>query len=753
MRLTSWRSRISCSSPASGRGAAGLAVVVLLCAFLLTPGQVEAHAFLERSDPEANDIVAEVPDQVRLWFTEPLEVQYSHAELFDSSGQRIETEDSVVGPDPYQLSLRLPADLPNGTYSVQWRNVSTADGHPETGYVPFTIGSSADVVVPVPPAQVDFGGPSAVVNAIGRWLSLLGVAGVAGSIVTWFWVLRPSTGRLSGEQRARMASRVRLLGLASVVVAIAGSFAALAVQTSTVGSALSVEDTLGVINGTRFGALWWIRVVLLLALGAFLYLPYAWNERFAPARWLGVGLAAAVMLPFSLNSHAAAPGVGRAAAVVTDWIHLGASSVWVGGLLTLLIGVVYASRGVPRDDRRATYAAIIPRFSTLAIISVVILGVTGLYASWLQVGNLVALRETSYGQTLLFKVALMLGMVVLGAVNLLYVAPRMRKTARSSVHFGRTVAAEVVLGVLVLFMVGLLTSLPTARDTIAAESGRTVFHIEQAGTHVSLYVTPGAVGSNRYTADFSLPASAFPGGTQVMLRTTPANDLEGVREVHLLETEPGRYEASGSELSVVGGWDLELILRRPDMADWRVTTDINIQSAPPEARAPGPAPRFPGTDGAIWMLVLGSAVLVTVVGVRRPGGRGIAGFGVALLAISLVGLGFNHEQPVAGANARNPIEPTTASIERGAELFAANCVACHGLNGEGDGELLASVDSSNSDLTAPHLLDHTEGELHWWISKGIGGTLMPGFEEELADEDIWHLVNYVQYLHENARDR
>jgi copper transport protein len=751
MRLTD-RFRVILSPSSLWRGAPVAALVFLLGVMFITPADTSAHAFLDRSDPEANMVLPGVPDSVRLWFTEPLEVQYSRIDLYDANGNLVDTDDSFISPDdPYLMILPLPADLPNGTYSAQWRNVSTADGHPEQGYVPFTIGTQADVVIPVPPAQVDFGGPRAEIAAVGRWLSLLGVAGVAGTIVTWFWVVLPSFGALAEVDRSQVARRMRLLALVSVGVAILGSFAALAAQVSTVGSALSVPDTLAVINDTRFGTLWMIRVALLMLLGVYFYLPHTWSRPDLPMRWVGVGLAAAAMLPYALNSHAAAPGEGRAAAIVADWIHLGASSVWVGGLLTLLVGVIYAARRAPRESRREVYAEIIPRFSTLAIASVVILTVTGLYASWLQVGSLTALRETSYGQTLVIKVGLMWAMIIVGAVNLLWIGPQMRTAARSSIHFGRTVAVEVVLGVLVLFMVGLLTSLPTARDTIAAETGRTVFHIGQGDLHVSLYVTPGAVGNNRYTADFS--PSTFPDGSQAILRFTPQNDLEGIREAQLLETEPGRYETSGTELSVTGDWNLELILRRPNTVDWRVTAETNIQSVPAEARAPSPAPRMPGMDGAIWVLVLSSSILVMVWGFRRPSGRGVVWFGTGLLVLSLAGLAFNHERPVAGATDRNPIAMTAESIERGEALFAEHCAACHGPAGRGDGEQLAGVNVLRADLTAPHLFDHTEGELHWWITHGIGGTLMPGFDEQLTDEDIWHLVNYVYYLNERESER
>lgn len=722
-----------------------LPVVMLFILTALLPQSADAHGFLERSDPEANSVVAEAPESVQLWFTEPPEGEFSKAELFDARGQRVETENSFVGPDPNQITLPLPADLPNGTYSVQWRNVSTADGHPEMGYVPFTIGSGSDIVIPTPPAQVNFGGPPAEVNAVGRWLSLLGVAGAAGAIATWFWVIGPAQRPLASKQRAAVVRNVRLVALLGVGVAIGGSFVALAVQVSTAGSALSISDTLSVVGDTRFGTLWLIRIALLLTLGAFLYMPYTWNEGKSPLRWIGFGLVVAAMLPFSLNSHGAAPGEGRAAAVVVDWIHLGASSVWVGGLLAVLVGVIYGVRGASRETRRQTYTLIIPRFSTLAIASVILLAITGFYSSWLQVGNLVALRETSYGQTLSIKVGLTLLMVVLGAINLFVIGPRLRRAATSSAHFGMTIAAEVVLGVLVLFMVGLLTSLPTARETINAESGRTVFHLQDDGIHISLYVSPGAVGSNRYTADVDLPANELPEGTEMLLRTTPTADLQGVRETALVQTESGRFEASGTELSVVGEWQLELIFRRPGQDDWRAVTETTVNAVPPEDRAPGPAPRFLGVVGMLWVLALGGSVLSLVVGMRRGTGRGLAGLGAIVACLSIGGLVLASESPT-----ENPIPVTEVSIATGQALFQKNCVACHGPGATGEGSLLEGVDAANADLTAAHVLDHPDGELYRWIREGISGTMMPGFEDALSDEEIWHLVNYILSLQETA---
>jgi hypothetical protein len=39
---------------------------------------------------------------------------------------------------------------------------------------------------------------------------------------------------------------------------------------------------------------------------------------------------------------------------------------------------------------------------------------------------------------------------------------------------------------------------------------------------------------------------------------------------------------------------------------------------------------------------------------------------------------------------------------------------------------------------------HTDGELYNWLSKGVPGTAMPGFEGQLSETDRWHVINYIR---------
>lgn len=94
----------------------------------------------------------------------------------------------------------------------------------------------------------------------------------------------------------------------------------------------------------------------------------------------------------------------------------------------------------------------------------------------------------------------------------------------------------------------------------------------------------------------------------------------------------------------------------------------------------------------------------------------------------------------------SPVAYTTESIARGARLYAEHCAACHGAAGRGDGPAAAGLKVPPADLTAAHVLDHSEGDIFWWLSAGIAESGMPGFADQLSEQERWDLVNWVRTL-------
>jgi putative copper export protein/mono/diheme cytochrome c family protein len=96
----------------------------------------------------------------------------------------------------------------------------------------------------------------------------------------------------------------------------------------------------------------------------------------------------------------------------------------------------------------------------------------------------------------------------------------------------------------------------------------------------------------------------------------------------------------------------------------------------------------------------------------------------------------------------SPTGFSAASIAAGQTLFASNCVACHGREGEGNGPEAAGLRIKPADLTMPHIWEHSDGEMFWWLTHGIddpaGGLAMPGFGSSLSADERWALIDYVR---------
>jgi len=96
----------------------------------------------------------------------------------------------------------------------------------------------------------------------------------------------------------------------------------------------------------------------------------------------------------------------------------------------------------------------------------------------------------------------------------------------------------------------------------------------------------------------------------------------------------------------------------------------------------------------------------------------------------------------------SPTDFSAASIVRGQALYGPYCANCHGAEGAGDGPGAAGLRIRPADLTMPHLWEHSDGTLFWWLSHGIddaeGGLAMPGFAGSLTDDDRWALIDFIR---------
>ena len=120
-------------------------------------------------------------------------------------------------------------------------------------------------------------------------------------------------------------------------------------------------------------------------------------------------------------------------------------------------------------------------------------------------------------------------------------------------------------------------------------------------------------------------------------------------------------------------------------------------------------------------------------------------FGTSLfLMMAVLVVAKEWQAPTAESEKSNPVKPDDASISNGKQLFRQLCAFCHGEDGKGMGQEITGLQSDTPSLV-DGIIIHKEGGYHWKIRHGKGD--MHSFKRELADNEIWDILNYIQSTH------
>src|SRR5438270_6754416 len=118
-------------------------LIALLFALSLTftlPGIASAHAILLRSDPAKDAVLNAAPQQVRMWFSEDLNLAFTTAQVVNAKNVRVDKGDAHVSSnDTKEMDVSLKSNLPPAVYIVVYRTDSADDGHILTGSFIFSV--------------------------------------------------------------------------------------------------------------------------------------------------------------------------------------------------------------------------------------------------------------------------------------------------------------------------------------------------------------------------------------------------------------------------------------------------------------------------------------------------------------------------------------------------------------------------------------------------------------------------------------
>jgi copper transport protein len=742
---------------------AALLIVLFVVVLLAHERPSGAHGYIVRSIPQDRSILSRAPSRIQIWFTENLEPGFSNLSLTNERGEAIPLEDSGVVPtNPTQLAARIPSALPNGAYVLTIRAAFASDGHVGTETLVFWVGQQTNAALPASSGTAQ----TLPDEVVWRGLTLIALSVLFGALLLYQTVLLPGWGNpryAMGGLPPRVMGRLNRLLWAAIVVAMLGTVLALLQQSAV----LFNTDVSGVLRsglwsvalrGTQFGDMLQVRIGLIMLI-AGIQVGVHYTSRRRPAFVMPLYIAntffAALLLgTMSASSHAAGSTLWPVPSVAVDWMHLLATGAWVGGLSALAALLPVALAPLSAGERQAALLAVLRRFSATGAAALALLIVTGLYSALIHLRQPSDLPSTGYGQTLLFKLLLILPLVVIGLYHhvsvtngrLAALAARVRFSQRVS-GLAASVRAESLFGVGVVLLAAVLTATPPpvppdARGKVEPPSQT----LDAGDLQVRLSLDPGAAGPNAYQV--SLTRSDQPvSDAQVYLRMVyPALDRRSAL-LALDNLSDGAYFASGMELEPAGDWQALV-----DVSEGQSTRRAAFRWTVLPA-APDPSARQPSVlnwlSGAAILIVMGVWLWPGMAGrvrsARLQAESVLVGVVVVVITVALTVLG---GQLLADAGQRtaalrnpppkvvNPVLADQNSILEGKTVYTAKCQSCHGVAGAGDGPQASTF--KPADFRA-RLLNRRDEDLYAVIPHTNGTPVQP-----MTDTERWNVINYLR---------
>ncbi|MFC5648147.1 copper resistance CopC/CopD family protein [Paenibacillus solisilvae] len=510
---------------------------MLLAVLAGNPGVASAHSELESSVPEVNSQMDSSPAEITLNFNEAIEAKLGSLEVLDSKSNSVTKNEPVVSNGSRTLKLELPK-LNEGLYTVSYSIIS-ADGHPVSGSYVFVVGNppeGIDASAFNPHEELGHEGHTAstqlttnqfIIYAVRvlYYASLLLAAGIM------FW-------SVAARNRSDMMKEIlRSYELITMRILLVGALLYVFVHAREIMSGYAGNEYNKLFFDTSVGRGW--IVLLVLALAGFVAIRLGSVVKLI---W-----AAALLAVESWSGHAAV-FKPEAATVALDYIHLAASSIWVGGFILLLL--VWT-----RDRKEA--GRFTAQFSRAALISLAVLVLSGIAMTLLFLPSLQYLLYTAWGTLLLVKTGLVLLVVVVG--GLLHL--RVRRGDLPTLNLLRMDASLMALLIVVAALFTYISPLPVNEPV--------TYHKMGEDMHFSLRVTPNKPGVNEFTVKVWLPDRVgAPKSVVLRLRSDDRKEL-GPIDIPIVpykDTEmttfdgyvKATYRAEGPYIPFAGRWTAEV---------------------------------------------------------------------------------------------------------------------------------------------------------------------------------------------------
>ena len=556
------------------------------------------HAFVLSSNPSQSQSLPQSPQQVNVFFSEPVDLRFSHLKVLDSNGKQVDKGDvHHLQNDESTLTVSVPS-LKDGTYTVSTNVLSQTDGHVTDNAFVFGIGEA--VVVPTNVSTTTTSSTLYLPEAMARFPALLAQVMIVGAAFGSLWIWKPlskisSLAESISQIRKKVTKSLAIYYVVASIILVSSNFAILFFQ------AIAINGSIIDVLETRFGTVLTERsVISFILLGLSLYELRQFRKKksysfstMETAGFLIIGII--LLVTTSLIGHGASNK--QLVPIIIDFVHNLVASLWIGGTFYLAFVLIPKLQESTMHwyYKLGTISVLIPRHSALVVTLLGIIFITGPFLLYILEDNLKLVIGSLYGTFLIAKFTIAGLMVILGGYSSLFIQKQVvkslkvgqvignksnnsklsndeseneRNAGKIVIKFKKALVIESILGIALLLSVALLvnTGVPKSEvqnqvqaTSVVATPGvpfETTRFLDN-GTKVDLSISPFEVGNNNFKVSF-LDINGEPIDLQsAQIKYSQIEESIGPITADLEKQSRGIYSVNAT-FGIPGTWDLEV---------------------------------------------------------------------------------------------------------------------------------------------------------------------------------------------------
>ena len=591
-------------------------IAILILSFISIPF-ADAHPFTEKTIPSFTSNASVGTTEVIVFFSEPVDIDFSELKIFDNNGNQIDNKDTSYYENELSLIITTPP-LEDGVYTASTKVLSKVDGHLVPDAFLFAVGNAIiDTPLDEGPTELVF-----LPEAGARFPGLVGQTIVLGAVIASLIIWGTQNKQIIKEELEKIENIhhgkfMSVTGIGLILVFVS-DILMIAIQT------VRLEASPIDVVQTYFGMIWLARMIITIVL---LGIWFGMDRRKSLSRKNQIP-----MLVVSLVLIATTSMIGHGAAseemgaLVLDYIHNLVAAVWIGGIFYFVFTLLPTFSVLKEKNREKMSLVLIPRFSIAFIISIGIVIITGPTLMWFLESDVELISESVFGQLIILKIIIAVIMVGLGGFFQFKVqknAERNFSSGKIFVHkkLKRSLKVDAVLGIILLGIVALLTNgtLP-AGEIQKVDAQETIYGFKTIefteNTKFDINISPFSSGTNTILVKISdFDGKPLYDSNQLKVKVSnPSKNISPIEiPMEITKPEEDKPIQFQGELTFgfSGEWLIEIEAQRTENANESKLLNLlvkprleNIQTQIIEYELPEDAkPLFPIYDGrgSIWI--------------------------------------------------------------------------------------------------------------------------------------------------------